>query len=170
MKFLIDGMLGKLSRWLRIIGFDTKYLNDAMDEELIQIAFLEDRILLTSDIELYRMATARGVNAFLIKGRTNFEKLAYLAKRFNIDLRVDENNSRCPVCGSRTKLVTKSKVRNKVPENTFKNYEKFWVCMNEECKKIYWHGSHWKRINEVLNKANVLKNSLNLKGSVENGK
>ncbi|MEM3522815.1 MAG: Mut7-C RNAse domain-containing protein, partial [Candidatus Bathyarchaeia archaeon] len=71
----MDGMLGKLTRWLRIIGFDTKYLNNAMDNELIKIASLEDRILLTSDVRLYRVAIAKGVNAFLIKGRTNFEKL-----------------------------------------------------------------------------------------------
>ncbi|MEM3507119.1 MAG: Mut7-C RNAse domain-containing protein [Candidatus Bathyarchaeia archaeon] len=156
----MDGMLGKLTRWLRIIGFDTKYLNNAMDNELIKIASLEDRILLTSDVRLYRVAIAKGVNAFLIKGRTNFEKLAYLAKRFNIDLKIDENNLRCPVCGSRIELITKNKVKDIVPEKTFKNYKKFWICSNKECKKVYWKGSHWKRINEVLNKANMLKNNL----------
>jgi len=166
MKFLIDGMLGKLARWLRIIGFDTKYLNNTSDEKLIQIAFLENRILLTSDIGLYRMAIAKGIEAFLIKGRTNFEKLAYLAKRFNIELKVDEMNSRCPVCGSRMELVEKNKVKDKVPENTYKLYEKFWVCLNKDCGKIYWHGSHWKKINEVLNKANELKKEFNYLGNL----
>lgn len=163
MKFLIDGMLGKLSRWLRIIGYDTKYLNDAVDDELIRIALSEKRILLTSDIELYRVAASRGAETFLIKGRTNFEKLAYLARRFNIDLKIDEMRSRCPVCGSRMELVTKREIEDRVPEKTLKTYERFWVCLDKNCRKIYWHGSHWKKIDEVLKKANVLKDSLKKK-------
>ena len=64
MKFLADGMLGKLSRWLRILGHDVKYSNALEDRELLVIAKKERRILLTKDLELCQRFAAKGLEAF----------------------------------------------------------------------------------------------------------
>jgi len=67
LKFLTDGMLGKLTRWLRMLGLDVEYTGSMDDKELIQEAKKENRILLTRDVELYRQAVAKGAEAFLIE-------------------------------------------------------------------------------------------------------
>ena len=64
MQFLLDGMLGKLTRWLRMLGYDAVYQNDSSDTDLLTAAKSKSLILLTSDEELYRTATFRGINHF----------------------------------------------------------------------------------------------------------
>jgi uncharacterized protein with PIN domain len=157
MRFVIDGMLGKLTRWLRIMGHDALYLNDAKDRDLVANAIRENRILLTSDVALYRLATARGADAYLVKGRTEAERLASLANRFKLDLSVNTADSRCPVCGSSLKEVSKKEVREKIPAATFNAFNEFWTCSNSECAKVYWQGSHWQNIHAVLVKAQEIQ-------------
>ena len=153
MRFVLDGMLGKLTRWLRMMGHDAIYLNDAKDQELVANAVKEKRILLTSDVALFRLAIARGAEAYLVKGRTEAERLASLAKRYKLDLSVNTAESRCPTCGSPLRVTTKEAVRAKVPATTFNVFEEFWACSNPKCGKVYWQGSHWENIGAVLERA-----------------
>ena len=150
MKFIADGMLGKLTRWLRILGHDVKYSNKLDDAALITTSKRERRVLLTRDFELYKQAIAKGIDAFYVEGETGEEKLAEIAKRFNIDLNVDMATSRCPKCNSRVKPIAKDQVADKVGESTFAHYEEFWKC--RKCGQIYWQGAHWKGIRRKLEK------------------
>jgi len=165
LKFLADGMLGKLTRWLRIIGCDVKYFNDLDDEELISISVKENRVLLTRDTELFRRAISKGAAAFFVEGRDEIEKLAEIGKHFNVNLEINVENSRCPKCNARIRSVSKSAVENRVPPATFRFYDEFWEC--PRCGQIYWQGSHWKKINRTLlearNRMEILK-----KGKVNN--
>ncbi len=158
MKFLTDGMLGKLTRWLRLLGYDVKYSRSLNDEQLIETAKRESRILLTRDLKLYRQAMAQRINSFFVARTTEAKKLASLAKRFNIKLDFDVTLSRCPKCNSRIKPIAKEEIAGKIPETTAAYYDEFWECFN--CKKIYWQGAHWKRINKTLKEAKeVLKHT-----------
>jgi len=157
-KFIIDGMLGKLARWLRLLGNDAEYLRDLDDKELIRRASSGNMVLLTSDVELYRMASARGVVAYLVKGHNEPERLARIVKRFNLQLEFNPLSSRCPKCGARIEEVSKESVRDEVPPSTYETYDKFWMCTNMYCGKVYWRGSHWKNIMEVLANTNRLLN------------
>jgi len=156
LNFIADGMVGRLARWLRLIGNDVIYSRDLTDNELIRRAVTEARILLTSDVELYRRAVADGADAFLVKGRTEAERLARIAKRFRIDLNIDATTSRCPTCNSTIRPVKKEQVKEKVPPSTYEVFNEFWECTNKDCGKIYWQGSHWKKIGEHLLKAERL--------------
>ena len=144
-------MLGKLTRWLRILGHNVKYSDKLDDSQLITIAKKERRILLTRDLELYQQATAKGVDAFYLEGQTEEKKLAKLAKRFDLRLDIDMATSRCPKCNSRVKPISKEKVEDKVEKSTFSYYNKFWEC--PKCGQIYWQGAHWTRIRKTLKKA-----------------
>ncbi len=157
MRFVLDGMLGKLTRWLRMMGHDALYLNDVQDKDLVSTALGENRVLLTSDVALFRFATARGAEAYLVKGRTEAERLASLANRFKLDLSVDTVQSRCPTCGSSLTLVSKHEVERKVPATTFNVFDEFWTCTNPECGKVYWQGSHWGNISAWLEKARKIQ-------------
>src|SRR3972149_8860559 len=98
MHFLLDGMLGKLARWLRMIGYQCTYMNDCEDHELLTIAKRDSLILLTSDAELYRTAVARGIESPLVEGRTETDRLAPLSERYELKLSIHKTISRCPVC------------------------------------------------------------------------
>jgi len=154
LKFIVDGMLGKLTRWLRMLGHNVKYSNRLDDAQLIGIAKREKRILLTRDLELYQQATAKGVQAFYVDGKTEAERLAQLAKKFGISLEIDMAVSRCPKCNAQVKPTSKENVKGKVEETTFSHYNEFWQCT--KCGQIYWQGAHWKRIRKTLETAKEL--------------
>lgn len=158
-RFLADGMLGRITRWLRMLGCEVKYSNEASDDRLLELAETEGRVLLTRDLELFRRAKTRGLDAYYIEGTTTPETIAEVANRYKIRLEVDTSISRCPTCGSPIRQVEKAEVQDRVPKGTFKQYSEFWICTS--CGKVYWRGSHWNRINETLERAKKLMGDQN---------
>jgi hypothetical protein len=151
LRFVADGMLGKLTRWLRMLGHDVEYAGSMDDRQLILKAKEENRILLTRDVELFKRATARGVEAFLAENPTQTANLVGLAKRFRFKLEIDVTVSRCPKCNSKLKPIDKTSVADKLFEATVSNYDEFWQC--EGCGQLYWRGTHWKKIEKTLRQA-----------------
>jgi len=150
-KFLADGMLGKLTRWLRILGQDVIYSIDFSDNQLLQLAKDEDRILLTKDLELYKRAIGRELDAFYLEGKTEDKRLAEIAKRYELTLEVDMDKSHCPICNNKLKATQKELLKEELEKNTYTYYSQFWKCSN--CGQIYWQGAHWKQITNTLAKA-----------------
>lgn len=151
LEFITDGMLGKLTRWLRILGHDVEYTGSMKDKELILRAKKESRILLTRDVELYKQATAKGVEVFLIENPSQTANLASLARRFNFELEVNVELSRCPKCNGTIRTVSKAIINRRIPTTTSSNYSEFWQC--QQCEQVYWRGAHWNRIEKTLNEA-----------------
>jgi len=152
-------MLGKLARWLRILGYDVKYSNKYGDREILDLSIAENRIILTRDFELYKKALSYGCKALFVKGKSRAEKLAEVAKEFGIRLNVDTSISRCPKCNSRIVQVSKNEVLDRIPAFTSTLYSEFWICPN--CGQVYWKGSHWRRIDETLEETRRLLKSMN---------
>ncbi len=151
MKFVVDGMLGKLARWLRMLGHNVKYSNSMDDSQLLVLAKNEHRTLLTRDFELYQHAVARGFDAFYVEGGTEEERLAEVARRYGIRLEIDMSVSRCPKCNTTVRQISKEEVRGRVEESTFGYYDEFWEC--PKCRQVYWRGAHWTRIRKTLEAA-----------------
>lgn len=149
--FIGDGMLGKLTRWLRMMGHDVTYSNKTDDPELLVIAKKENRVLLTRDFALYQQAMAKSIGAYYVEGNTEPERLAELAQRFNIALAIDLENSRCPRCNTKLNIVDKTEITAKVEKNTLLYYNEFWLCPN--CNRVYWQGAHWTKIRATLKEA-----------------
>jgi uncharacterized protein with PIN domain len=125
-------MLGSLNRWLRICGFDTKYIQNAPDEELLELVKNEGRVLLTRDVTLFRKAS--------------------VAVRFGLSL--GGEMSRGTECGGSLRSAAKGDVRDLVPSGTYSAYDEFWVCGS--CGKVYWRGSHWGNIIDTIDEARRL--------------
>jgi hypothetical protein len=149
-KFILDGMLGSLTRWLRISGYDALYYKDTDDDELINEALKEHRILLTRDKELVIKARKKEVEAYFIDGISTLEKLTDLRKKTGLIYSLQ--NSRCPRCNGKVVKVGKEDVYNQVPEASYNAFNNFWKC--DDCDAIYWKGSHWERLKLTLKKAN----------------
>jgi uncharacterized protein len=149
--FLADGMLGKLARWLRMLGQDVKYVIKMDDNQLLSLAKEENRILLTRDFELYQRAANRGIETFYVDGKTEPERLAQIANRYKFPLEIDMDKSYCPKCGTKLNPAPKEQIQGEIEKNTYLYYEKFWKCPN--CQQIYWQGAHWKQITQTLKQA-----------------
>lgn len=145
MKFLADSMLGKLAKWLRIIGFDTTYYNSLSDKELIALAEREERILITRDKKLSKCWI---IPSLYIKSEDVEEQLQQIVNHFN--LKIEESLGRyCPLCNENLKEVKKEKIRPLIPELVYNSYKDFWQCL--KCFKIYWEGTHWENIKKRVN-------------------
>ena len=156
MRFLVDGMLGGLARWLRILGYDVRYDASDNDNDLLRVAQEGNMILLTRDEELYQRAILRKLQSALVTGETEEERLAQIAGAFGIDLDVNMAQTKCPECGSDLRETPKSDLAEEVPKSSFKLYDRFWKCTTLNCGKVYWVGSHWDRIRQTLEEARKL--------------
>ncbi len=144
-------MLGKLARWLRMLGQDVIYSTQLSDNELLDLAKVEIRVLLTKDFELYKRAVGRGLEAFYVEGKTESARLAEVTKRYGLTLTVDMDKSHCPICNTKLQTVPKEQLKDKLEPNTYTYYDKFWRCPN--CGQVYWQGAHWKQITKTLTQA-----------------
>ncbi len=150
MKFVADGMLGKLARWLRLAGHDVVYVGEldfgagGEDKKLIEYANAKKRSLLTSDFELYKRSKKYGVKSFLIRNNGVINQLLEISRFMGQKIKIDFEKSRCPVCNGNLKVVGKKEVGGSVPEKVLKSHEVFWLC--KKCGKAYWEGKHWKTI------------------------
>ena len=140
MRFLADAMLGKLTRWLRIIGHDTVYLPSLNDSELIALAHVEGRTILTRDADLYQRAARAGICCVLIKSLSISSELSELSAL----LKGASDESRCPACNSLLQKLERSGIDDPI----IPDISPIWRC--RQCGKIYWHGTHWRRIAETL--------------------
>jgi uncharacterized protein len=134
-----------------MMGHDVTYSNSMDDAQLLAIAKTETRVLLTRDFALYQQAISKNLEAFYVEGVAETERLAELAKRFNIVLAIDLEKSRCPKCNTQLKSVPKAEIAEKVEKNTLLHYDEFWLCPN--CGVVYWQGAHWTKIRATLEQA-----------------
>lgn len=136
-------MLGRLARWLRLLGYDTLYDQTLDDERLIEIAKRENRILVTRDGKLFKRASKEGIPSLLIKSTDLTGSLLEISPFLN-RFSMNSVGSRCTVCN--TQLVEAD--RSKLQSEEIPNISPLWLC--PKCGKIYWHGSHWKGIEERI--------------------
>ncbi len=147
-KFLADRMLGRLAKWLRILGYDTIYPLDIRDLALLLRARQENRILLTRDTHLI---LRKNIGDFLfIKSDLWKEQLQEVIKGLQLNLSFPNRLfSRCSVCNTPTLNIGKdNQIKNSVPPYVFLTQNEFVYCPT--CKKYYWKGTHWQRIKEKI--------------------
>jgi uncharacterized protein with PIN domain len=136
MKFIADVMVGKLARWLRILGFDVAYSNKFEDDELLRIAELENRVILTRD----RGLASRRTNArcLLIANDDYREQVRQVIAEFNLEH--FDIFSRCLECNTQLQQVDKEDVFERIPPFVYLTQERFAMC--PLCGRVYWHGTH----------------------------
>ena len=156
MKFIADGMLGKLTRWLRLAGHDVIYIGDLgvpadeQDDILISRTKSEKRVLLTCDVDLHRRARRTGFKSIFIKSNDVVGQLVEISKRCGRKIQIRPENSRCPMCNGAIEHVGKKEIEGKVPEAILNAHREFWRCLS--CGKIYWQGKHWKTILDMASR------------------
>jgi len=159
LRFVVDGILGGLAKWLRILGHTVDYDTRATDNLLLEKASKNQMILLTRDEELYRRAVAKRILCLSVQGANEIEMLAEVTKTFNVSLEINITETKCPECGGDLREASRSEVLGRVPDKSLALHDKFWACNTPGCRKVYWIGSHWRQIHNTIEKARLLANS-----------
>lgn len=140
-------MLGRLARWLRILGYDTIYDVNSSDDDLFFKAHQEKRILLTRDSDLAKRMNPK--YCFFINESLVRAQVEQVVTHFQLD---PESRlfTRCTLCNHPVTPIEKQLVGGRVPEFVYDSIKEFYYC--EKCDKIYWAGSHIKQVRELLSK------------------
>jgi len=146
-RFVLDGHLGRLAAFLRLAGFDCLYGKDADDRELAAASAAERRILLTRDLGLLKRREVTHGHAVR---ETNPERqLQEVFARFHLQ-RLARPFTRCMRCNALLHPAGRDDVADKVPPRSLLHFDEFLAC--DGCGRVYWKGSHYKRLVEVLEK------------------
>ncbi len=150
-RFILDNHLGKLARYLRLLGLDTLYAdNKADDADLAHVASEENRILLTRDRGLLKRGNV--IYGYCLRTRDSMEQLTAVLHRFQLH---DEISpwTRCLRCNGLLRPVEKEAILHRLEPKTKRYFDEFRLC--EACEQIYWQGSHFSRLQRIVDKALV---------------
>ena len=145
-KFIADCMLGKLAKWMKILGFDTDYYRAISDDELLERSLREDRILLTRDSDLVKRKRLK--HSIFIESEVPIEQVRQVLKDGRLKLDGSSILSRCLICNVKTEPIDREKAKNLVPPYVFRTQKKFSHC--PECERIYWGATHTDNILQKL--------------------
>jgi uncharacterized protein with PIN domain len=142
-RLLVDGMLGRLAKWLRLLGYDTVYDNAASDPELARRSRAEGRILVTRDREL---SARRGLRTLLIRSEKLEEQVEEVRDAFASPSPTPL--SRCAVCNAELETVSPADVVSLVPPYVLKTQSEFRRCPG--CGRVYWPGTHLEEMQKQM--------------------
>jgi hypothetical protein len=138
-------MLGKLAKWLRILGYDTLYYQFIDDNTLIRNALIMNRTLLTRDEEAFQKFESQ--DKLFIRSAGVMEQLKQVIEEMGLDVE-SQLLTRCVLCNAVLTPLDKGSVKDLVPEYVFKTQQNFSFC--NLCKKVYWKGTHRTKMIEKL--------------------
>jgi uncharacterized protein with PIN domain len=144
-RFVCDGHLGRLTRDLRLLGFDVAYDQNANDQQLLRIMQAEDRALLTRDRRLLMHAIVR--SGYCPRSQNPNEQTIEVIRRFDL-LASIAPFTRCIRCNGSLQNVPKTDVVEKLEPLTKIYYQQFRRCTR--CGQIYWSGSHFTKLQKRL--------------------
>ena len=143
LRLLADSMLGRLAKWLRLLGYDAAYDHAATDPQLARRARAEARILLTRDREL---SGRRGLRILLVESQVLEEQVRQVREALGPP--PFPALSRCAVCNAALEPVSHAEIAGRVPQYVLRTHSAFRYCAG--CKRIYWPGSHVSAIRDRI--------------------
>jgi len=150
-KFIVDSNVGKLAKWLRIMGYDALFFNNIDDDELIDIALGDERIVLTKDSQIgkRRVVTSGQLKIVLINDDDPGKQLRHVVKVLKLDCFLKQF-TRCLECNEILLTRSKEEVKELVPPYVFRTQTQYMQCPS--CLRVYWRGTHWQRMKNELEK------------------
>jgi len=143
-KFLLDENLGRLAKWLRMLGYDTIVPKSISIDRKISLCIKERRIFLTRS---KRIAKRREQFIRMMITEKSYKKQLYqLRELINFE---NELSTRCLECNNFLQPIDTKFINNIVPEMVLNNFSKFKIC--RKCGKIFWKGTHYQAMKRELN-------------------
>jgi len=143
--FIVDTNLGKLARYLRLLGFDCLYRNDYEDEVIAQTASEQQRTVLTRDRALLQRRII--THGYFVRSDMPKVQVKEVLKRFDLSREI-KPLTRCTSCNGKLVAINKQEIEHRLEPLTKKYYNQFLIC--PECDQIYWEGSHCARVGDLI--------------------
>lgn len=148
-RFILDVHLGKLARYLRMLGFDAAYERDQEDAAIIDLSLQQRRVILTRDLGILKHS--RVTHGYWLRHDEPAEQLREVLRALDL-FRQLQPFTRCMDCNGRIHPVDRKAVKGQIDPDTFQQFKEFWQC--RDCSKIYWRGSHYesmlRQVKEIL--------------------
>ena len=144
-RFATEKTLGRLTKWLRLLGFDTLYEFELSGKKFIEI-LENDRILLTRTRRIQKQFASRKL--IFVESDHLSQQLKQIFRELDIKAAQTRPFSRCLQCNASIVIVEKASIWGRVPDYIFEIHENFQKC--PECDRIYWPGSHTRRSLEKI--------------------
>jgi uncharacterized protein with PIN domain len=148
-KFIVDNNVGKLAKWLRIMGYDALLFSGEDDGKMIKIALAQNRVILTKDSQIMkrRLITSGRLKAALIEDDDVKVQLKQVVKALRLDYHF-KPFSLCLECNQKLREKNKEEVRELVPPYVYKTQSLYMECPS--CHRLYWRGTHWQAMTREL--------------------
>ena len=151
LRFIVDHNVGKLARWLRMMGYDTLFFTGPDDGMMVKTALQQERIILTRDsgVAARRLATDGKITVILIEGENPSEQMRQVSGALKLDISY-RPFTLCLECNCELVERTREEVHGRVPPHVFKTCSSYMECLS--CRRIYWRGTHWQAMCDTLAK------------------
>jgi uncharacterized protein len=150
LKFIVDHNVGKMAKWLRMVGFDAHLFTGADDAAIVAAALAENRILLTRDRWIMKRRAIVGgrIKALLIES----DHFKTQVQQVISTLRLDKSSFRpftiCLECNQLLEERVKEAIKERVPPYVYQTQEHFAEC--PACRRLYWQGTHWQAMSREI--------------------
>ena len=150
-RFIVDHNVGKLAKWLRMMGYDTLFFNGSDDSAMIAAALAEGRVILTRDTGIVkrRLVTSGKLKAALLTSDEPVLQMKQVIAALKLDIHF-RPFSICLECNRMLVDRSREQVKKRVPSYVFKTRNQYMEC--PACHRIYWRGTHWQAMNRKLAK------------------
>lgn len=142
-KFIVDSNVGKLAKWLRMLGYDAVFFEGDDDAYMIDRALKEDRVILTRDTQVMKrgVITSGRLKAILIDSDKVESQVLQVIETLHLDFQ-SRPFTICLECNNPLEERSKEEIRDRVPPYVFKTQQQYMEC--PVCHRIYWRGTHWQ--------------------------
>jgi uncharacterized protein with PIN domain len=148
-KFIVDINVGKLAKWLRMMGYDTLLFDGDDDWRMIIIALEEGRVVITKDTQIVQrgVITSGRLKAILITSDKSEQQIQQVVETLNLDYQY-RPFTLCLECNQLLVEKSREEVEDRVPPYVFQTQSQFVEC--PACHRIFWKGTHWKAMTKKL--------------------
>jgi hypothetical protein len=155
LKFIADENVGKLARWLRLLGFDTLFFKGENDGQMVEIALIENRIIVTRDTRIIKRSLIAGgkVKALLLKTDNVYEQTQIALAELDLKPWI-RLFSLCLECNQSLVSLSREAVRERVPPYVWQTQIEYVEC--PVCRRVYWKGTHWTAMRHFLAQTKVI--------------
>jgi len=150
-KFIADVHLGRLARYLRMMGFDVYYKNNLSDDEIVKISLKERRAILTRDIGILKRTEV--THGYFIRSDNVEKQTEEVVNRFDLQKSIKEF-TRCLECNSELSKIEKEKIIQQLPPMVAASQNEFFIC--PKCQKLFWAGTHHQKMLSLLQKIKTM--------------
>ena len=142
-KFVIDTNVGRLARWLRMMGYDAILFHELDDGLMVKLALAQGRVIVTKDSEFMkrRAVTSRRVRAVLVAGDDSEAQMQRVIGELKLNTRY-KPFTRCLECNTLLQSRDREGVEGEVPPRVYAKQDQYMEC--PACHRLFWQGTHWE--------------------------